>query len=326
MKKIVLITTGGTIASRHDPRTGDSIAIVGGDELRSSLHGEIKEIDLEVEEFSNIGSYSFDLPHAFRLAQRIQVHLNRDDCTGVVVTHGTDTMEESAYLADLTVISDKPVVFTGAQRSADIPDADGPRNIEDAIRLAASEKARGLGTMIVFEQEFHAARDATKSHASRTDTFGSAEHGKLGEVDGDEIIVSRKPVLRKTYKVKNLVSEIELIKLAMGTTDSYLRFAATSGARAIIIEAFGRGNATPSVARAIPEIVSYGLPVIITSRCTKGRVKPVYGNGGGRDLERGGAIFAGDLSGPKARILVSVLLGAGLKTDEIAREIRLLAG
>ena len=326
MAKVCLITTGGTIASRHDAASGKVLASVTGEELRASLHDPLDGIDLTIDEFCTIPSFGFDLPLAFSLASRIAGHLGGDAYDGVAVTHGTDTMEESAFMADLLVESAKPVVFTGAQRNADARDTDGPRNIGDAVRLAAHPGARGLGAMIQFEQEFHAARDVTKSHASRVDTFASGEHGKLGEIDGGTVSVHRRPVLRRTYAPSRIEPDVELIKLAMGTSDRYVRFAAEHGAKAIVVEAFGRGNATPAVAKAIGDVVDQGVPVVVTSRCGRGRVKPIYGHGGGKDLLEAGAIFAGDLSGPKARILACVLLGLGLDQEQMRREFEFLGG
>jgi L-asparaginase len=326
MSRIVLVTTGGTVASRHDPKSGHTTASVGGDHLRQSLRDPLDGVDLVVDEFCNVGSFAIDLPLAFSLAKRIGGHLADPATTGVVITHGTDTMEESAYLADLLVASDKPVVFTGAQRAADTHDPDGPRNIADAVRIAASPAAIGLGAMIAFEQEFHAARDVTKTHTSRVDAFASGEHGKLGEIDGGRVSVHRRPVLRKTFVAERIESRVDLIKLVMGSDGRFLRFAADSGAKGIVVEGFGRGNATPSAAEAVAEIIAAGIPVIITSRCPRGRVRPIYGNGGARDLERAGAIFAGDLSGPKARVLAAVMLGAGLSDEAMRTEFDTLGG
>jgi L-asparaginase len=326
MAKVTLITTGGTIASKRDAKSDHTVASVAGEDLKRMLHDPLDGIDIEVDEFCNVGSFAIDLPLAFSLAARINAHLARRGCNGVVVTHGTDTMEESAYMADLLVASDKPVVFTGAQRSADSADKDGPRNIAEAVRVAASSHTRGLGAMVCFEQYFHAARDVTKTHSSRVDTFRSGEHGKLGEVDGDAVSVQRRPVLRKCYAPSAIESEIELIKLTMGSNDRYMRWAIANGTKAVVLEGFGRGNATPSVAAAVTDAVSGGIPVIVTSRCSEGRVKPIYGNGGGKDLARAGAIFAGDLSGPKARILASVLLGLRLSMEEMRREFEQLGG
>ncbi|MBO0902841.1 asparaginase [Jiella sonneratiae] len=326
MPTIQLITTGGTIASRAASAGADVVASVAGEELRASLHDPLAGIDLAVDDFCRVGSFAIDLPLAFALAGRIAAHVARPQCDGVVVTHGTDTMEESAFLADLIVPGDKPVVFTGAQRSADGPDTDGPRNIAAAVRLAAAPTARGLGTTILFEDDFHAARDATKTHASRTDTFRSGEHGKLGEVDGDRVLVHRRPVLRRTYAPERIEPEVHLVRLAMGVDGRLIRFLVADGAKAIVVEAFGRGNATPGVVEEIAAAVAAGVPVIVTSRCPEGRVKPVYGNGGGKDVERAGAIFAGDLTGPKARILAAVVLGLPDGRDRLRAEIEALGG
>jgi L-asparaginase len=285
----------------------------------------LDDIDLTVDDFGKINSFAIDLPFSFSLARRISDRL-AEGFDGVVVTHGTDTMEESVFMADLVVDSDRPVVFTGAQHAADDANPDGPQNLVDSLRLAASEQVMGLGAMICFDQEFHSARDVIKSHTSRTDTFVSAEHGKLGEVDGDRIVVHRRPALRRTYKPGQVASDVELIKLAMGTSDRYLRFAADNGAQALVLEGFGRGNAPPAVTAAAAEVIKKGIPVIMTSRCQRGRVKPIYGNGGGKTLAEAGVIFAGDLSGQKARVLLSVLLGLGLSENQIRSEVEYLGG
>ncbi|MBB3998647.1 asparaginase [Aureimonas pseudogalii] len=326
MTTIQLITTGGTIASRPAGASGDVVAGMSGADLRATLHDPLDGIALEVDDFCKVGSSAIDLPLAFALTRRINEHLGRADCDGVVVTHGTDTMEESAFLADLLVRSDKPVVFTGAQRSADAPDTDGPRNIANAVRLAASQQAHGLGAVICFEEDIHAARDVTKTHTSRTDTFRSGEHGKLGEVDGSVVSVHRRPLLRRGYAPARIETEVELLKLTMGVSDRLIRHVASAGAKAIVVEGFGRGNPTPAITQAIGEIVAAGIPVIICSRCPEGRTKPVYGNGGGRDAERAGAIFAGDLAGIKARLLAAVLLGEGADMARLREEFAFFGG
>ncbi len=323
---LTLITTGGTIASQRDEAQDHAVASITGADLAAGLGRAPGGPKVRVDDFLNINSCAMSLDQSFALARRIGGHLAEAGCEGVVVTHGTDTMEESAWLADLTVPGDKPVVFTGAQRSADEAAPDGPRNLADAIRLAGSPLARGLGAMIVFEQHFHAARDVTKAHTSRVDTFVSFNHGKLGEIDGDRICLSRRPVLRKTFAADRIDTRVDLIRLALGADDRLIRHAAASGASAIVLEGFGRGNANPPVAAAVRDIIAAGTPVIVASRCAEGRVRPVYGNGGGKDLEKAGAIFAGDLAGPKARILAAVLLGAGADAGRLRQAFDELGG
>jgi L-asparaginase len=312
--KVVLLGTGGTIASRVDHARGNVTAAATGDDLMATMAARgfslPPGVDVETEQFCNVGSFLFDLGLAFRLAQRIGQRLREPDVAGVVVTHGTDTMEESAYLADLVVGGDKPIVFTGAQRHADEPDSDGPRNLLDAIRVAAAGEARGLGALIAFEQEFHAARDATKLHASRVGTFQSAEHGKLGEVDRGRVVVHRRPTLRRHFPTERIEPRVDLVKLVMGSDGRFMRCALDSGARGIVLEAFGRGNANHAILGEMEAARARGVPVLVTSRSPQGRVEPIYGDGGGKDVATAGGIFAGDLSGIKARVLLSVLLGS----------------
>ena len=327
MTRVVLVTTGGTIASRHTAADGgQTVADLGSAALRAALHDDLAGIDLVVDEFCTINSFAFDLPRAFDLSRRIAAHCADPAVAGVVVTHGTDTMEESAFLADITVDTDKPIVFTGAQRPADTPDADGPRNLAEAVRLAAADAARGLGAMVAFEGEFHAARDVSKTHASRVDTFASGEHGKLGEIDGTRVVVQRRPLLRRVYAPPRIEPAVDLLKMTMGDDGRLVRFAGRSGAKAIVIEGFGRGNTPPAVTAVCADLIASGLPVIVTSRCPRGRVRPIYGNGGARDLERAGAIFAGDLSGPKARLLAAVLLGLGMDGEAMRSQFDVLGG
>ncbi|WP_048645727.1 asparaginase [Nitratireductor soli] len=327
MSKIRLITTGGTIASSRKEGSDRVVANVSGAELKARLHDPLEGIDIEVDDFCSVGSFAFDLPLAFSLAQHIDTVLADAECDGVVVTHGTDTMEESCYMADLLVTSNKPVVFTGAQRHAGDPDTDGPRNIAEAVRVAASPQARGLGAVIVFEQDIHAGREVTKAHTSRVDTFRSNGYGKLGEVDGKNVFVYRKPAQRFHVDAQEVVPEVELMKLAMGSSPAFLEFAVARGARAVVIEAFGRGNAPNGFADAIAPIVERGVPVIVASRCHEGRTRPIYGGGsGGKDLADAGVMFSGDLSGLKARILASVLLGRAEGMDQFRRDFERAAG
>jgi L-asparaginase len=323
--KVVLISTGGTIASRFDARRDSVTSQVGGAELLDRLPIP-PDISVETDEFAKIGSFLFDLDLVFRLVARIKQHLADPLVSGVVVTQGTDTMEESAFMADLLIDSGKPVVFTGAQRHADEPDSDGPRNLSDSIRVANAPEARGLGTIIVFEQELHAARDATKVHASRVGTFSSGEHGKLGEVDGDRVVLHRRPALRHVLAAERIETRVDLVKLVIGSDRRFIDFAVASGAQGIVLEAFGRGNATLAVVEAVRDAMEKGVFVVVTTRCPQGRVAPIYGNGGGKDLLAAGAIFAGDLSGTKARIVLSLLLAQPRRKSEMAKIIADISG
>ncbi|MCF7701092.1 asparaginase [Loktanella sp. M215] len=310
MPNVTIIATGGTIASRAATEGGPVNAGIAGQALLDSLHERPDGITLRVEDFEAKGSYALDLATIHRLCQRIDAVLADPDVAGVVVTHGTDTMEESAYLADLLVTSSKPVVFTGAQRHAGVPDTDGPRNIADAIRCAAHPALVGQGAVILFEGDIHAARDVAKTHTSRVDAFRSAGLGKLGEVDAGDVHIYRHRLMRSVLTTDRLDDGVEILLLGLGASPALLNFCLTMGASGVVLAAFGRGNAPQGFADSAKRLIDAGIPVVVASRCGEGRTLPVYGgDSGGRTLEQSGVIFAGSLQPVKARLLLSVLLG-----------------
>jgi len=324
--KIVLLATGGTIASRYDPKLGSTVASQRADELLRMLPQVAEFAEIEVHDIATIPSYEMDLQFAFGLARRIMDVLGRPEVTGVVVTHGTDTMEETCYLADLLLDSDKPAVFTGAQRAHDDPQSDGPLNLLNALRVAASPSARGMGAMICFNGTIHAARDVTKAHASAVETFQSYEYGALGEVDGVHVVIHRRPVLRRSFRIDRLEQRVELFRLVLGIDLCGLEAAIERGVAGLVIEGFGRGNGPSRLAGLVRLATRKDIPVLITSRCPAGRVQPIYGGGGGgRDLADAGGIFAGDLKGPKARLLLMVLLSSAENRTGLAETVAELA-
>lgn len=319
-RRIVVVSTGGTIAMRPDPATGKLVPAVSGDELVELLAWP-EAPPLELDDFAQVPSFDMHGELALSLARRVREHAGRGGIAGVVVTHGTDTMEESVYLVDRLLDAELPVVFTGAQRGADQPDSDGPRNFRDAIRVAASAEARGRGAMIAFAGEVHAAREARKVHTSALRAFGSPGHGPIGHVDGERVVFARRPERRPPLPVPQRMAPVDLIRLHAGSDARFLHASVAGGAEAIVLEGTGRGNANDQVLDGVREAVAAGVPVAVCSRCAEGRVEPVYGRGGGRDLAEAGALFAGDLAGPKARVLLQAGLGAGLEPAAVlARE------
>jgi L-asparaginase len=305
--RVVVLTTGGTIASNHDVQSGSvQVRLDAGALLASVAKDGLPTIEARGIFFKS--SFALTLDDGLAIVGAIKAELARADVAGVVVTHGTDTMEETAFLADLLIEPGKPVVFTGAQLAADHLGADGPRNLADAIRVAAAPAAIGLGTLIVFDGDILAARDATKRHTSRLHAFEAPGRGPLGIVDRGSVHMTRRPAAYPRLAVDALVEPVDLLTLAMGGGDRLLRAAVETGARGIVLNATGRGNAAPAITAYVAELIAGGLPVVITSRCGEGRVAPVYGMGGGADLEKAGAIFAGDLNGPKARLLLALAL------------------
>jgi L-asparaginase len=249
---------------------------------------------------------------ALSLARRVLAHASRADVSGVVVAHGTDTMEETVYLIERLHDGITPVVLTGAQRGADQADADGPRNLRDAIRLAGSGEVRGFGAVLVFAGEIHSGREARKAHTSALTAFASPGYGPIGHVDGDVVTVRRGPRRAPALPAPDRMALVDLHRLYAGSDGRFIEHSLETGAEAVVIEGTGRGNANEQVVAAVAEATSRGVPVVICSRCAAGRVEPVYGRGGGRDLAEAGALFAGDLAGSKARVLLQIGLGAGL--------------
>ena len=318
---VVVLTTGGTIASRPSP-SGGVVAATGGEELLSAVPGLEEVADVRVEDLFKIGGYLVKPENMLEVANRVRELDPAPDVAGFVITHGTDTMEETAYLVELLYAGDKPVVFTGAQRNAAEPDTDGPRNLRDAVRVAASPSSRGLGAVIVMSGSIEGAREATKVHTTDPRAFASPGYDPVGAVTDEGVYIPH-PRTRPTNLAHEIsaLPRVDLVKLTAGVDGTFLRAAREAGAAGIVIEAFGIGNANHEVLEEVKESVRGGIPVVIVSRCPEGRAAPVYGNGGGYDLRKAGAIFGGSPSGQKARLLLmaglSVARETGASVDEL---------
>lgn len=292
MENVTLIATGRTIASTADSTGGQVNAGPAATRLLETPDEQPDGIRVQVKDFQAIGNHALDLNTVPRLCARIDACLADDVVDGMVVTHGTDTMEEGAFLADLLVSSDKPVVFTGAQRQTRAPDTDGPRNIAGAIRCAACDGLKGQRAVILFEGDSQAARDVIKAHSSRVDTVRSIGLGKFGEGDAGAVYLSRRVPARQRLAAPRLDPDVELMLLGLGRTPDHLEYCATLERSGIGLAAFGRGNVPRGFAGRIAWLTADKVPVVVASRCFEGRTLPVYGTGsGGRTLEDACAIF-----------------------------------
>lgn len=321
-----MVGTGGTISSRFDPSQGRVTASQDLEEIVALLPDRKHLPRTRFQNFLKISGFEMTIEVAHALVKHVAELLASPEVGGVVVTQGTDTMEETSFLADLLLPPGKPVVFTGAQLPHDHPQTDGPRNILDSIRAAASPDSIGLGVMVCFNGRLHAARDVTKVHTSALETFQSYDHGALGCVDDRLVVIFRRPTFRLSLSASRLDKRVDLLRLVLGMEGRVLDASLASGVDGIVVEAFGRGNVTTDFGRSVNRACAAGVPVVVTSRCPSGRVQAVYGSGGGggRDLEDAGAIFAGDLKGPKARILLIVALsdpGALVQLRELFRAV-----
>ncbi len=317
---VVVVSTGGTIAMRPDSATGKLVPALSGEEVVEML-GWPDAPPIELDDFASVPSFDMFGDLCLSLASRVLEHSARG--TGIVVTHGTDTMEESVFMIDrLLPAGSPPVVLTGAQRGASETDTDGPRNLRNAIRVASTDGVRGLGAVICFAGEIHAAREARKVNTAALTAFASPGYGPIGHVDGEQVVVRRRPARREPLaEPAPPLPRVDLIRLHAGSDAVFLRAALAAGAAAIVLEGTGRGNANEQVVEGVHDARRAGIPVAIASRCLEGRVEPVYGRGGGKDLAEAGALFAGDLAGPKVRVLLQLALAAGLDpADALAAE------
>lgn len=315
--KIAVITTGGTISMRYDPKLGGAVPAVSGDELLQMVPGLSDVAQLELIEFSNKPSCHLTPVIMFELCHVIQDTLDRADIDGVVVTHGTDALEETAYMADLWVTSDKPVVFTAAMRNNSEVGADGPRNILSSVRVAACHEARGQGVLVVFNSRILAARDTIKMHTTNLDAFRSPMLGPIGNVDADAVVIYRHSLVRQSLHPRKIVTSVDLLRVYGGMDSELIFWSLERGRRGLVIEAMGQGNVPPAILPGLRAWLDAKRPVVLVSRCPEGRALDTYAyEGGGKQLHDMGVIFGEDLTGQKARIKLMLALGL---TDDVGK-------
>ncbi|GAB6188801.1 asparaginase [Marinitoga arctica] len=320
MGKIAIITTGGTIAMVHDPLLG----VIPSEERNKHLNDipELRNIaETELIEFTNIPSPHMTPKIMFKLSKFVKEIISKENIDGVVITHGTDTLEETAYFLDLVLNEDKPIVLTAAMKNWNEPSTDGPANLISSVRVASSRKAHNKGVLVCLNDEIHSAREVTKTYTSNVATFDSPGYGPLGIVDEDAIIFYRESLLRMHIDAIDVEDKVALIKTYTGDDGSILNVLPDLGFKGVVVEGFGRGNVPPKVADKIEWLIKEkNIPVIVVSRCFKGRVLGVYGyHGGGADLKNKGAILGNEVSGQKARIKLTVALGVTNNIEELRK-------
>lgn len=314
-----MIATGGTIASKIDPTKNAPVPALSGDDLITAVPELTQIANIRVNSPFNIPSDYMDTQRWVAIHELVVSALASDVVAGVMISHGTDTLEETAYFMDLTVSSDKPIVLVGSQRNASESDFDGPRNLLNAARICVSPQARGKGAMIALNNQINAAREATKTHTSDVETFKSGDFGFLGVVDNDRVVFARTPLRRQYIALENRpLSRVDIVAMYSGADGALLGAAMDAGAKGIVIQALGIGNVNVPVYEAVKEAIARGIVVVISTRVPNGRVQPVYGTvGGGKTLKDAGAVFADDLSPQKARILLMLALQTTSNSAEI---------
>jgi L-asparaginase len=309
----MVIGTGGTISVALDPATGQQkrLTIKEVVALVPALKGKV---EVEEEDFSKIASSSMTLDLQFKLAQRVaELFRTRSDVAGIVITHGTDSLEETAFLLDLVVNDSRPVVLVGAQRLASVADSDGPRNLENAIRIAISPQARDKGVLVSFNEDIHSARFVRKSHSIAVESFQSGKKGMLGTVDAGVVVFYQAPLNRVTIPATAVAANVDLVRLVAGDTGKFITTAVETKSAGLVVEAFGRGTMSSPVRALVENARKAGVIVVIVSRTPGGRVDVPPA------LLEAGVIAGEDLDGLKARMLLAVALGATKDIPTIQR-------
>lgn len=319
MSRVVVIFTGGTISMRRDAAAGGNVPGLDGAALLA-LAPDLAAV-AEVTTVDRAMAPGMARTFGDLLAD---AHVARDALAdpavdGAVVVQGTDTIEETSFLFDLLLEGEKPLVVTGAMRAASDPGFDGPANLADAVRVAASPALRGAGCVVVMAGEIHAADDVAKTHATALATFRSPNHGPLGHVVGGEVLLGRRRLARRHVAAAAAVTPIALVTAALDDDGWLLRAALGAGARGIVVAAAGTGNTSEGMLEAARDAIRLGIPVVLATRTGAGRVTPAYAfPGGGATWARASALLAGPLSPLKARVALALGLGAGLDRDGLA--------
>ncbi|HBJ2620500.1 asparaginase [Clostridium botulinum] len=307
MKKIAIIFNGGTISMKVDEKIKAAVPSLSGEEIMQMVTGIQGFAEIESYTFSNLPSPHMTSQLMLELSNLVQKLLDRDDISGVVITHGTDTLEETAYFLDLTLNSDKPVVVTGAMRSSDELGYDGPFNLATSICTAISDSAKNRGVLVCFNSELHSAKEVTKRNSMALNAFSTPNFGPIGIVDNNRVIFYRENSKSTHVKINSTEKDVALIKCVSGMDSKFIDFVIDNGYKGVVIEALGRGNVPPLMVEGIKRAIKKGIPVVMVSRCFEGRVFESYGYlGGGKNLREYGVIFGDVLSGQKARIKLLV--------------------
>ncbi len=310
MKKIVIVFTGGTFSMKIDERTNVAVPHFQGGDLLSMMPGINELAEISFYEFGNYPGPHIVPALMLELSKKIKELVERDDVDGVIVTHGTDTLEETSYFLDLTINTEKPIVVIGAMKTSSEPDWDGPKNLTDAIHICNNKNSSGLGVLVCLNGEINAASEVTKTHTEDVETFHSLDFGALGFVDRGTVFFNRAPIKLEVLETNEIDSNVDLIKVYAGMDDKFFKYSADMNTHGLVVEAMGVGNVPPKVFEGIKYVVEKNIPVVLVSRCPAGETLSIYGYpGAGKWLKELGVIFSDYLNGQKARIKLMICLG-----------------
>lgn len=318
MKKILVLHTGGTISMQADQNGAvESSPINPMTQVTSAL----ENIEVVSVDFLNLPSPHIQIDHMMMIYKKIREEASHFD--GFVITHGTDTLEETAYFLDTMSIPQKPIVMTGAMRSSNELGSDGIYNYRTALRVAADEKSADKGVLVVMNDEIHAAKYVTKTHTTNVSTFQTPTHGPLGLVTKREILFFKAADKRVRFDLQAINGVVPIIKSYADMDTILLDALVEAPISGLVIEALGAGNLPPASISAIKKLINKQLPIVLVSRCFNGIAEPVYAyDGGGIQLEELGVLFVKELNSQKARIKLLIAVNAGLNGQDLADYIQ----
>ena len=308
-KKILVLHTGGTISMQADA-TG--AVVTSQDNPMNHVSNPLEGIEVHTLDFFNLPSPHIKPKHMLALYHKIKEEADNYD--GVVITHGTDTLEETAYFLDTMKIPPIPIVLTGAMRSSNELGSDGVYNYLSALRVASDDKAADKGVLVVMNDEIHAAKYVTKTHTTNVSTFQTPTHGPLGLIMKQEILFFKTAEPRVRFNLEHIQGLVPIISAYAGMTDELIDMLDLEQLDGLVIQAFGAGNIPKETAQKLENLLQKGIPVALVSRCFNGIAEPVYAyQGGGVQLQQAGVFFVKELNAQKARLKLLIALNAGLK-------------
>jgi L-asparaginase len=314
-----MLFTGGTISMVADATAGGKVPTLDGAAILARAPGIGDIADLMIVDLGRTPASHFTFPKLFEIASEIRRWQADPSIDGVVVVQGTDVIEETAFLWDLVLDGEAPVIVTGAMRAASDPNDDGPANLRNAVRCAAAPELRGAGVLVVLDGTINPADAVTKTHAAALDTFQCLDVGPLGHVRDGRVIVERERGPRRHVAADRAADGVALLIAHVAMDGLLLDAAAALRPPAIVVEATGAGNTAASVVEAASRAIGQGIVVALTTRCPAGAASDAYAfPGGGATWVRAGALLTGHLTGPKARIALAAGIGAGLDLEGLA--------
>ena len=311
VKKVILLTTGGTIQSKPNESSGRlTSGAMSGEEL--AAHCDLpNDIQIKIDSILQKPSMHIHSKDWLNIKQKIEAYFEDDTVSGIVITHGTDSLEEFAYFLDLTIKDHRPIVVTGSQRSIADLGSDVFINLRHAIYAACHEDLENVGTVVVFNERIFTAKYVKKEHASNIQGFNSFGFGYLGIIDNDQVFIYQKPIKREYYDIKSELPRVDIVKCHTDGDGILIDALIKAGAKGIIIEGVGRGQVPPKMVPAIKRSIKKGIVIVITTSSEEGKVFPTYDyEGSAYDLINQGVLLGGDEDSKKARVKLSVMLAA----------------